>query len=102
MSYGENGVATQGLRTRSGKLLGITFRLLFPVKQLNMEPGRGPGFSVQQLLRQAINQPRTGPAFLKQSPLHVVSAWASEQGLVLGQRCVGGKSNSPQPLGLRL
>jgi len=28
-----------------------------------------------------------------QSPLHVVSAWASEQGLVLGQRCVGGKSN---------
>lgn len=28
-----------------------------------------------------------------QSPLHVVSAWASEQGLVLGQRCVDGKSN---------
>src|ERR1700712_1034862 len=27
------------------------------------------------------------------SPLHVVSAWASEQGLVLGQRCVDGKSN---------
>src|ERR687886_312961 len=24
----------------------------------------------------------------EQSPLHVVSAWASEQGLVLGQRCV--------------
>lgn len=29
----------------------------------------------------------------EQSPLHVVSAWASEQGVVLGQRCVGGKSN---------
>ena len=28
-----------------------------------------------------------------QSPLHVVSAWASEQGLALGQRCVNGKSN---------
>jgi predicted transposase YbfD/YdcC len=28
-----------------------------------------------------------------QSPLHVVSAWASEQGLVLGQRRVDGKSN---------
>ncbi len=29
----------------------------------------------------------------EQSPLHMVSAWASEQGLVLGQRCVDGKSN---------
>ncbi len=29
----------------------------------------------------------------EQSPLHVVSACASEQGLVLGQRCVDGKSN---------
>jgi predicted transposase YbfD/YdcC len=29
----------------------------------------------------------------EQSPLHVVSAWASEQGLVLGQRGVDGKSN---------
>ena len=29
----------------------------------------------------------------EQSALHVVSAWASEQGLVLGQRCVEGKSN---------
>jgi predicted transposase YbfD/YdcC len=29
----------------------------------------------------------------EQSPLHVVSAWASEQGLVLGQRCVDDKSN---------
>src|SRR4051795_13470405 len=29
----------------------------------------------------------------EQSPLHLVSAWASEQGLVLGQRCVNGKSN---------
>ncbi len=29
----------------------------------------------------------------EQSPLYVVSAWASEQGLVLGQRCVDGKSN---------
>ena len=29
----------------------------------------------------------------EQSPLHVVSAWASEQGLVLGQRRVDGKSN---------
>ena len=38
----------------------------------------------------------------EQSALHVVSAWASEQGLVLGQRCVDGKSNSPKPLGLRL
>jgi predicted transposase YbfD/YdcC len=28
-----------------------------------------------------------------QSPLHVVSAWASEQGLVLGQRSVDDKSN---------
>ena len=27
------------------------------------------------------------------SPWHLVSAWASEQGLVLGQRCVDGKSN---------
>ncbi len=27
------------------------------------------------------------------SPLHVISVWASEQGLVLGQRCVDGKSN---------
>ena len=27
------------------------------------------------------------------SPLHVVSAWACEQRLVLGQRCVDGKSN---------
>src|SRR5215203_2388058 len=27
------------------------------------------------------------------APLHLVSAWASEQGLVLGQRCVDGKSN---------
>ena len=38
----------------------------------------------------------------EQSALHVVSAWASEQGLVMGQRCVDGKSNSPKPLGLRL
>ena len=38
----------------------------------------------------------------EQSPLHVVSARASEQGLVLGQRCADGKSNSPKPLGLRL
>src|SRR5215210_3571907 len=29
----------------------------------------------------------------EQSPLHVVSAWASEQGLMLGQRCADGKSN---------
>ncbi len=29
----------------------------------------------------------------EQSPLHMVSAWASEQNLVLGQRCVDGKSN---------
>ena len=29
----------------------------------------------------------------EQSPLHMVSAWASEEGLVLGQRCIGGKSN---------
>ncbi len=29
----------------------------------------------------------------EQSALQVVSAWASEQGLVLGQRCVDGKSN---------
>ena len=29
----------------------------------------------------------------EQPALHVVSAWASEQGLVLGQRCVDGKSN---------
>jgi len=29
----------------------------------------------------------------EQSALHVVSAWASERGLVLGQRCVDGKSN---------
>jgi predicted transposase YbfD/YdcC len=29
----------------------------------------------------------------EQSPLHVVSAWASAQGLVLGQRCVDDKSN---------
>jgi len=29
----------------------------------------------------------------EQSPLHMVSAWASEQGLVLGQRCVDGTSN---------
>ena len=29
----------------------------------------------------------------EQSALHVVSAWASKQGLVLGQRCVDGKSN---------
>jgi len=28
-----------------------------------------------------------------QSPLHVVSAWASEQGLVLSQRSIDGKSN---------
>ena len=47
----------------------------------------------------------------EQSALHVVSAWASEQGLVLGhsrkrlafrRRCADGKSNSPKPLGLRL
>src|SRR3954462_2612431 len=29
----------------------------------------------------------------EQAPLHLVSAWASEQDLVLGQRCVDGKSN---------
>src|SRR5215217_8792869 len=29
----------------------------------------------------------------EQSSLHLVSAWASTQGLVLGQRCVDGKSN---------
>src|SRR5215213_5741654 len=29
----------------------------------------------------------------EQSPLHLVSAWASAQGLVLGQRCVDGASN---------
>src|SRR5215216_5495989 len=29
----------------------------------------------------------------EQAPLHLVSAWASEQGLVLGQRRVDGKSN---------
>ena len=29
----------------------------------------------------------------QQSPLHLVSAWASEQRLVLGQRRVGDKSN---------
>src|SRR4051812_43674988 len=28
-----------------------------------------------------------------QGPLHLISAWASEQGLVLGQREVDGKSN---------
>src|ERR671932_1074614 len=28
------------------------------------------------------------------APLHLVSAWASEQDLVLGQRCVGDKSNA--------
>jgi hypothetical protein len=28
-----------------------------------------------------------------QGPLHIVSAWASERGLVLGQRQVGDKSN---------
>ena len=28
-----------------------------------------------------------------QGPLHLVSAWASEQGLALGQREVDGKSN---------
>src|SRR3954451_9122953 len=29
----------------------------------------------------------------ERAPLHLVSAWASAQGLVLGQRCVEGKSN---------
>jgi hypothetical protein len=29
----------------------------------------------------------------EQSPLHLVSAWASDQNLVLGQSCVDGKSN---------
>lgn len=29
----------------------------------------------------------------EQNPLHLVSAWASEQGLVLGQCCVDSKSN---------
>jgi predicted transposase YbfD/YdcC len=29
----------------------------------------------------------------EQSPLHLVSAWACERGLVLGQRCVDGTSN---------
>ena len=29
----------------------------------------------------------------EQSPLHMVSAWPSEQGLVMGQQCVDGKSN---------
>ena len=29
----------------------------------------------------------------EQAPLHMVSAWASDQQLVLGQRCVDGKSN---------
>jgi len=29
----------------------------------------------------------------EQSPLHVVSAWPSKQGLVMGQRCMDGKSN---------
>src|SRR3954454_23910812 len=29
----------------------------------------------------------------EQSPLHLVSDWACERGLVLGQRCVDGKSN---------
>src|SRR5215212_4055199 len=38
-------------------------------------------------LRRSFDQGR------EQSPLRLVSAWASEQGLVLGQRCVDGKSN---------
>ena len=38
----------------------------------------------------------------EQSALHVVNAWASEQGLILEQRCVEGKSNSPKPFGLQL
>jgi hypothetical protein len=29
----------------------------------------------------------------ERAPLHLVSAWASAQGLVLGQRCVEDKSN---------
>jgi hypothetical protein len=33
----------------------------------------------------------------EQSPLHLVSAWASAQGLVPGQRCVDGKSNEITP-----
>ncbi len=43
----------------------------------------------------APEQGRGGSCYMipDQSPLHVVSAWASEQGLVLGQRCVDGKSN---------
>jgi hypothetical protein len=38
-------------------------------------------------LRRSFDRGRT------QGPLHLVSAWASEQGLVLGQREVDGKSN---------
>ena len=36
---------------------------------------------------------RSGSRRHDHGPLHLVSAWASEQGLVLGQRAVGGKSN---------
>src|ERR687889_476156 len=36
---------------------------------------------------------RSGSRRHDHGPLHLVSAWASEQGLVLGQRAVDGKSN---------
>src|ERR671912_129469 len=36
---------------------------------------------------------RSGSRRHDRGPLHLVSAWASEQGLVLGQRAVDGKSN---------
>ena len=36
---------------------------------------------------------RSGSRRHDHGPLHVVSAWASEQGLALGQRAVDGKSN---------
>jgi hypothetical protein len=37
--------------------------------------------------------PRSFDRKHERAPLHLVSAWASTQGLVLGQRCVGDKSN---------
>jgi predicted transposase YbfD/YdcC len=41
---------------------------------------------------------RSGSRRHDHGPLHLVSAWASEQGLALGQRAVDGKSNEITPI----
>src|SRR5215213_6256756 len=57
------------------------------------EGRHGSSCGLRHSLRHAQTIRRSGSRRHDHRPLHVVSAWASEQGLALGQRAVDGKSN---------